>query len=233
MQEIREKLEGLENLIFKLIPDEEDDIVNRFIELENLLVKFKDQMDQKTQRIKELSRFKDIVMDSFELQLDERISKEALRRELEEKKSELLKRNKDVQELESKDATIESLKQELEKKDSEIKELKLPKFPKEVTKYDSLDKLNKRIKDLEDSIIDSGKTLAFKKKDGSTMRLVDVDFFEMPNYVQQLMDNVKIQIKKGGKNEQSEIMLIRLKSIKEELTKLEKLQLYRQMKYGK
>jgi hypothetical protein len=96
-----------------------------------------------------------------------------------------------------------------------------------------LDKLNNRIKDLEDSIIDSGKTLAFKKKDGSTMRLVDVDFFEMPNYVQQLMDNVKIQIKKGGKNEQSEIMLIRLKSIKEELTKLEKLQLYRQMKYGK
>lgn len=185
-------IEELAERVYELTTDDDDYFVNMFLKIEKELEKSKDKYEGSNYR--------------------------KLEKDLENTREQL---NMAYDLLKTKDEIIKDLEYRMKKRVpddeliEELKTLKLSKHPKNITKYDTREKVNAAIDRLKKRITTLARDVTFRKG-GNTVRLSDTAIFDMMKIVDVLLTKVEDEVK-----------LMNLKTIKKSLKKLEKLEIYK------
>ena len=178
---------------------------------QNIYIKqLKKQLQESTEKIVELKKGNDFSKE-FQLKLNE-MEKQTIDQSLL------------IQKLQQQVVLASEKVLEYEKVIEDLKKGGKPEFSKELSQYDTLDKVNNSIKLRTTRLMNLAKEIQFNLK-GKKTKLSDVPIFDMDATIEKLMQVYQ-------KDKKYEVELSDLKTIKKALKKIQKLEQYRQQRFN-
>ena len=196
------------------------------------------ELEKKVGELEYMLKKRTVNTDEIEELIDEITRKDKLIEELEENRSFSkefqLKLNEMEKQTVDQSLLIQKLQQqvvlatekvlEYEKVIEDLKKGGKPEFSKELSKYDTLDKVNNSIKLRTTRLMNLAKEIQFNLK-GKKTKLSDIPIFDMDPMIEKLMQVYQ-------KDKKYEVELSDLKTIKKALKKIQKLEQYRQQRFN-